>query len=702
MINAIIYVIVRFYFAERRQKIPKKKTGKRRQLPIRLNVLFFIIFLLFAVLIVQLGVIQILNGEEFKEEMNATVKEYSEIPVPRGRIYDRNHQLIAGNKPVYTITYTPDKGVTAEDRLKAAEKLSQYISMPKEDGEYEISERNKKEYWFLKHTEEAKSRLTDKEIEKMDTSKQYNTILERIKKKEIDDFTEQQLEIIAIKRKMDQAMTLTPHIIKDENVTPEEYAKVSEHLDSLPGVNAVTGWNRYKPFGETLSGIIGSLSSRSQGVPKSQLEFYMARGYKRNDRVGTSGLEQQYESLLRGRKKKIEYTVNNSGQVIDSDVVVKGHRGKDLVLTIDMKLQKKVNKILREELKNAIEKNPHKNRFMDEAYAVVMNPQTGELLAVAGQRYNREENEFVNVGVKAMYASYEAGSVVKGATVLSGYASGVIDIGTKFYDAPIKLAGTPSKSSYTQLGWVNDLDALRLSSNVYMFHIAMRMGGDYNYVRNETLDIDPDAFQHMRNYFSQFGLGVPTQVDFPHESAGYQGADPRPGNLLDFAIGQYDTYTTLQLAQYVSTIANDGYRVKPHFLKSVRRPVPHKEGLGPVYRSFNTEVLNKLTMADKYIERVQEGFRQVYQVASGTAASHFLNKPYNAAGKTGTAENDIYKDGEKVLNAENHTLVGYAPFKNPQVAFAVLVPKMGVAPDQPDINSNIGSKILDAYFKLNK
>src|SRR5699024_5452810 len=103
-----------------------------------------------------------------------------------------------------------------------------------------------------------------------------------------------------------------------------------------------------------------------------------------------------------------------------------------------------------------------------------------------------------------------------------------------------------------------------------MFHIAMRMGGEYNYQPGKKIVYHPEAITEMRNYFSQFGLGVETRVDFPYEATGYKGEHPKAGNLLDFAIGNYDTFTTLQLAQYVSTIANDGYRVRPHFLKEVR------------------------------------------------------------------------------------------------------------------------------------
>ncbi|MFC4558825.1 peptidoglycan D,D-transpeptidase FtsI family protein [Virgibacillus kekensis] len=678
--------------------VEKKKKKKKSQLPFRLNILFFIVFLLFSVLILQLGVVQILNGEEFQAEIERTTKDYTEIPVPRGKMYDRNHNLIVDNEAHYSITYTPAKGIQAIERLKVAEKLAQYISMDSNDDLEGVTLRNKKEYWYLKNEEEAKSRLSAEEAEGMEPGEQYNTILERIKKTEVDDFTKHQLEVMAIKKEMDKAMTLTPQVIKNEDVTPEEFAKVAEHLGELPGVNATTDWDRKYPYDDVFRNFVGSITSESQGILAAKEEYYLTRGYSRNDRVGKSGLEEQYESLLRGRKEKIQYTTNKQGKVVDSEVAVEGERGKDLVLTIDMKLQKEVNKILKEELNAIIKENPYKNRYVDTAMAVVMNPQTGELLSVAGQTYDRVKNEFKPTGLKTLYAAHPPGSAVKGATVLSGYESGVIEPGQSFYDAPIKIAGTPEKSSWRNLGRVNDYEALAQSSNVYMFYIAMRMGGDFNYQRNDKLNFDPSAFRQMRNYFSQFGLGVPTGVDFPYESAGYEGPAPQAGNLLDFAIGQYDTYTVMQLAQYVSTIANEGYRVRPHFLKEARMPVPHEDKLGPVYKSYNTEVLNRIEMDQKYIDRVQEGFRRAFQTPSGTADGYFADKPYNPAGKTGTAEFEIYEDGNMIYT-ENLSLVGYAPFDKPEVSFALIVPHTKAG---NSINNKIGERILDTYFQLKK
>src|SRR5690625_2232923 len=149
---------------------------ERSQLPFRLNILFFVIFLLFSVLILQLGVVQILDGASYQEDIDRTVQDTTKIPVPRGKILDRTHKVLVDNVPLYSITYTPPKGVQGADKLDVAKKLVEYISVDEKSIE-KITERNKKEYWYLlseKNQEEVYSRLTDEEIEKLDDVKQYN------------------------------------------------------------------------------------------------------------------------------------------------------------------------------------------------------------------------------------------------------------------------------------------------------------------------------------------------------------------------------------------------------------------------------------------------------------------------------------------------------------------------------------------------
>lgn len=683
----------------------KKKNDSR--IPFRVNILFFAVFILFTVLVIQLGIVQILEGESYQVEIDRTINDMSKSPVPRGKIFDRNGEVVVDNNPLYAITYTPPKRVQAEDKLKLAEDLVSFIDMDKKAIE-KITERNKKEYWYLKNIKEATERLTEKEIEDLDDVKQFNLALERITDDDLADITADDLKVIAIKRELDKAYALTPEVIKNKNISIEEYAKIAEHLNSLPGINATTDWEREYVQGDTFKSILGSITTQDQGIPADKLDYYLTRGYNRNDRVGISGLEEQYEDALRGRKEQVEYTMTKSGKIIGTDVAVEGMRGKDLLLTVDMEYQKKVDELVLKELKSA---RAGGNYHLQDALAVVMNPKTGEILAMSAQHYDKEKNEYQNIPNKVMHDQHIPGSTIKGATVLAGLQSGFMSPGESLYDSPVKIAGTQVKKSYSAgLGSVNDITALKKSSNVYMYYVALRAGGDfrYPYPTNATTSMSKEAgILTMRNYFNQFGLGVKTGIDFPSESTGYAGVNlDNAGNVLDFGIGQYDTYTTLQLAQYVSTIANDGYRVQPHLVKEIHSPAPNSKELGPVEKVLDTKVLNRINIEPNYIDRVQEGFWKAYNESGGTGYSYWAGKSYKAAGKTGTAENAVYGERDdgtfyKISDTENLSLVGYAPYDDPEVAFAVIVPNLSKSRGN-GINHKIGTGLLDLHFDMKK
>lgn len=111
----------------------------------------------------------------------------------------------------------------------------------------------------------------------------------------------------------------------------------------------------------------------------------------------------------------------------------------------------------------------------------------------------------------------------------------------------------------------------------------------------------------------------------------------RAAQFLDMAIGQYENYTAIQLAQYISTIANDGYRMKPYLVKQIHNSSKGDQ-LGPLYKVNEPTILNKIEMKDTYLNRVQEGMRQAFQESGGTGYRYFADAEYNPAGKTGTAE----------------------------------------------------------------
>lgn len=215
------------------------------------------------------------------------------------------------------------------------------------------------------------------------------------------------------------------------------------------------------------------------------------------------------------------------------------------------------------------------------------------------------------------------GSAVKGATVLTGLQQGAITPATHFYDAPLVFGdGRKMKSAHSGLGSIGPVEALEASSNVYMWHVAMKLAG-YDYAHKRFIDHHVDqAFRVLRDSYSQFGLGVPTGIDLPSEATGYNtGMSNQLAQAMFFAIGQFDTYTPLQMAQYVSTIANNGYRMQPHLLKEVREPSTQPGKLGKLDYKFEPHVMNKIEMKQEYLDVVHQGFRQVMVGSHGTAAA---------------------------------------------------------------------------------
>lgn len=276
----------------------------------------------------------------------------------------------------------------------------------------------------------------------------YQLTLDRITEDELSELTKDDLEILAIYREFTSGYALTPQIVKNKGVTPEEFAVVSENLQILQGVDTTTDWERYYAFGDTLKSVLGNVTSSDEGLPAEQLEYYMARDYSRNDRVGKSYIEMQYEEVLHGQKAKVKNITDKAGNVLETVPITDGQRGKDLVLSIDMDLQKEVEKIIEEELREA--KASAGTALLDRAYVVLMDPHSGEVLSMAGKKIVKDKETGQSVmqddALGNITTTYNVGSAVKGATILTGYKTGAITPGTVFYDRPLKIKGTPVKN----------------------------------------------------------------------------------------------------------------------------------------------------------------------------------------------------------------------------------------------------------------
>jgi penicillin-binding protein A len=676
---------------------------------IRFNILFFFVFFLFSLLILRLGILQIVYGENYKRELVRNHDVMITNPVPRGIMVDRNYQVIVDNTPKRALTYINQSG-NQKEMIETAEKLAKLIQKRTN----KVTEVDKKEFWMFKNPALASKKINAKERAlyeaKTISDKDINRMkMERITSDDLAHLTSEDLEVIAIYREFMKGSKTSVQLVKNDGVTPNEFAAVSENLQSLPGMDTTTDWERSYSFGHTLRSVLGAVTNSDEGLPAEKLDHYLSRGYNRNERVGKSYLEKQYEEVLSGHKSKVKNVTDKNGNILDTQVLFDGHRGKDLVLSVDMNLQIAVEKIIEDELW-AAKKYPGTN-LLDRAYVVLMDPHTGDVLAMAGKRivknHQSGQASMEDDALGTFTTTYNVGSTVKGATILTGYKTGAITPNTYFDDKGLKIKGTPLKKSYAYLGTLNEITALKKSSNVYMFHTAINIGkGHYEYDQPLHLK-NPYAFETIRNSFASFGLGSRTGIDLPNEQIGFKGTSKLPGFLLDLVIGQYDTYSAMQLAQYVSTIANGGYRFKPHIVKEIRDPIDGDNGIGTIFKEIQPTVMNTIDVKKEWMHRVHVGFNKVMQEPGGTAYKFFGNAPYSPAGKTGTAEAfydgpERSKFGKEPPPVMNLSLVGYAPSQNPEIAIAVIVPWAFQGDEDNHASLKIGRKVLDKYFEMKK
>jgi len=672
----------------------KQETNELKQKRLtdrRINVIFIAVMALLTVLVLRLGYLQIAKGESYKKAVDSNENIEVNESVPRGRIYDRNGKLLVDNTSKKSITYTRGRMTTTTEILETAAQLAKYIKMPTDA----LTKRDQQDYFILTHNNQVK-KLMAKEYELFEqgllTQEQYDEALyKKISKKYTDQLSAEQLEIAAIYREMSSGSQLNPQTIKNDAVTEQEYALVSQNLSKLPGVDTSMDWDRKYLYGKTLKTMFGKVSSKEEGLPKDLADYYLAKGYSRNDRVGQSYLEYQYENVLRGQKKKMRYITDKSGKIIDTEVLDEGSRGNDLILTIDIDLQKKVESYVDKHI-GILRSEGAKD--MDKVLVVVQDPNNGDILALAGRQIDKN-GKITDYHYGTFTSQYAVGSTVKGATLLTGYSNNAISVGEEMIDEPLKFEGGLTKRSYfNQDGKVkiSDKEALMHSSNVYMFKTALKMAGT-NYTNNMSLPADiTEAGLKIRKGFNQFGLGVKTGIDLPNEVTGQTGVlKNNPGNYLDLAIGQYDTYTPLQLSQYISTIANDGYRIQTHLVKEIREP-SKTDRLGPVKKVFTGKVLNRINNSQTEIDQVKDGFDMVFNRIEGTGYSSFNKTKVKSAGKTGTAE--VIQDGKPRVNS---TYIGYAPEKNPELSFSIIYTNQPVPPPWLP-GGDLGRDIINAYF----
>lgn len=667
---------------------------KERNINGRFKILEGILFLIFLLLFFTFIYIIYFNQHFYQQKLIELTDVIVEgESAPRGRIYDRNYNLLVDNIAVPIIYYKKEDGITVKEEIDLAYSIVDQIELKYE----KIYIRNLKEFYLALYPNKGKEKITEEEWNKLKQRVLTNSDIENLKISRITEedlaiFTERDKKTAYLYYLMNSGYSYADKVIKSENVTDQEYAYFSENNYKLNGFDTKVSWERNYLYGNTFKNILGSIGS----IPKEAKEEYLKNGYALTDIVGISNIEKQYEELLRGEKAKYKKISNN--QLI---LISEAKRGKDIVLGIDINLQKEIDGIIDKELRRA--KTEANTKYLSKTYAIIQEPNTGEILAISGRQILKKDGKYQTYDITsyALTDPMTPGSVIKGASMLVGYNTGAVQIGETMTDECIKLKNLPKKCSSHQLGRLNDIVALAESSNVYQFKIAMKIGGaDYSY--NKDITINKEAFTIYRNTFKQFGLGVKTEIDLPVESLGYSGKSTASDLLLNFSIGQYDSYTPIQLSQYITTIASNGNRLQPRLLKEIHES-GEKEEIGNLLEEKKPNVLNTVDTKEEYLKRVQEGFVAVMEIGLG---KRVMGDSPNPAGKTGTSESFIDTDGDGKIDTAttSNAFVGYAPSNNPKMTITVTSPDV----EDPNtgysyrtyMNRRITREISNKYFEM--
>ncbi len=613
------------------------------------RIVILLIILFFLIISIRLFFLGVIKHETYQkklaEKTNVTVLGLS---APRGRILDTNGKIIVDNIGINTIMYHKIKGITTKEEIAIARRLGKILNVG------QPSTQVLKDYWLVLNdgnlliTEEEwqmveERKLTTNEIKE----KQYERITE-----DMLDYSLEEQKAALIYSLMNEGYNYQKKVILNK-ASDAECALVAE--SNLPGITIEMSWQRHYVYGDTMKSVLGSVGP----IAREEKNNYLTQGYEITDIVGRSYLEKEYEEYLKG--EKAVYQVNKDNTLT---LIKEAQRGKDLVLAIDIDIQKQVEATLEDKIMLG-KKSFANTEYYKESYAVVSNPNTGAIIALAGKRLN-QDGTFTDVATNNINTSYTIGSAVKGATIAVGYKYNLITMDKYITDGCVKLYAVPAKCSHKSLGRINDLTALAQSSNYYQFLIAIGLTGN-KYYPNLKLNATAEHFQIYRDTLANFGLGAITGIDLPGEVAGIKGAAIADDLLLNLAIGQYDTYTPIEVIQYVNSVAS-GQRYQ---LALMQKIISDES----IIKTNKPKVLNDIDLSSEVLERIRLGMSKVLSEGTGKG---YVDVSLNPVGKTGTSQTFIDNNHDGVMETAtvSSAFAGYFPKDNPQYSVVVITPNI--------------------------
>ena len=664
-------------------------------IPTRLNLLFAIVILLFLAIIGRLLYMQVLHKDFYENKLASASQTRVTMGSARGEIYDAAGKPLVQNTVKQVVSFTRSNKMTAADLKDISKKLLDYVTVTSP----ELTDRQMADYYLAdaevyKKTVEAlpKDKRYDSDGNQLSESELYNNAAESIAANQLD-YSEDEKKAIYLFSQLNSVENFATGNIQTDPLTDTQVALIASASKELPGISISTSWDR-KVLETSLASIVGSVSSEKSGLPAEEVDAYLKKGYSLNDRVGTSYLEKQYEEVLQGKRTVKEIHLDKHGDMESVENIEEGSKGKNIKLTIDLSFQDSVDSLLKSYFNSELTNGGAK--YSEGVYAVALNPKTGAVLAMSGIKHNLETGDLTPDSLGTVTNVFVPGSVVKAATISSGWENGVLSGNQTLTDQPIVFQGSaPINSWYTPYYGsfpITAVEALEYSSNTYMVQTALGIMGQ-TYQPNMTVGTNnlESAMGKLRSTFGEYGLGVSTGIDLPDESTGFIPKDYDLANYLNNAFGQFDNYTPMQLAQYVATIANNGVRLAPHIVEGIYDN-NEQGGLGELIKQTDITEMNKINISESDMSILQQGF---YQVSHGTSAlttgRAFSNgAAVSISGKTGTAESYV-NGGQK---ANNTNAVAYAPTDNPQIAVAV------VFPHNTNLTNGVGPSIARDIINL--
>lgn len=684
----------------------RRKTSKKANINLRFNILTVLTYVVGIILIAKLFSLQIVHGAEYREQSNTRLTRESTLEASRGAILDKTGTPLVTSKMEFSLEMYKSKVDT--DTLNTA-----ILNMIQVLEKYECSysdifpiKIDPFEYTIGDETL-AKWKKSNNIEEEMTAEQAFYKFRDRYK---INHTNLQEIrKIIGIRYLLAQkGYSSIRAVTISESIPREAVAEFSESSEKFAGINIVVQPIREYTSGNLASHILGYAGKISSEEYESRKNYY-----SQNDIIGKTGIESVFEEYLKGKNgtKQIDMAVD--GTTTAEYIAKEAVAGSDVVLTIDANLQRITENALASNIQKIATGGFGKAYDAKAGAAVVMNVNSGEVLAMAsypdytpadfvGGISNENwakyrDNEAKPLVNKGMQNSYSPGSTFKMVTAIAGLESGVINLKTTINDTGIYTRYRdyqPRCWVYTDYhrghGYLNVSGAIEKSCNYFFYETSDRMGID-NLVR-------------VAKYF---GLGSKTGIELQSETAGALASKDTwarlhpnepwgPGNTLQAAIGQSDNeFSPLQMAKYISMLANGGKKIDTTIVKTIR----NADGSETSREEINQFVNKKLGLEEDNTENIEmnqanlnavlEGMKSVTSDSGGTAYVRFKDFNISVGGKTGSAE---------APNNKVHAwFVGFAPFENPEIAIVVMVENGG----HGNYTAEVVRDIMAEYFGMN-